>query len=130
MKILCPIDGSDTSFRALRFAAEMVERYDGRLEVVHFSKTADEASDRILQRARDVLSDEGLDVEPSIAMDLELDFRPSDRVGEDILELVDEIGADHVVMGHHGSGMVERAILGSATETVVRADRVPVTIIP
>lgn len=130
MKILCPIDGSDTSFRALRFAADMVDRYDGTLEVVHFSQTADEASDQILQRARDVLAEEGVDVEPSIATDLELEFRPSDRVGEDILGLVEEIGADHVVMGHHGSGVVERAILGSATETVVRADQVPVTIIP
>lgn len=130
MKILCPIDGSDTSFRALRFAAGMVDRYDGTLEVVHFSKTADEASNQILQRASDVLAEEGIDVEPSIATDLELEFRPSDRVGEDILNLVEEIGVDHVVMGHHGSGMVERAILGSATETVVRADQVPVTIIP
>jgi nucleotide-binding universal stress UspA family protein len=130
MKILCPIDGSDTSFRALRFAAGMVERYDGTLEVVHFSTTADEASEQILHRARDVLDEEGIDEEPSIATDLELEFRPSDRVGEDILELVEEIGADHVVMGHHGSGMVERVILGSATETVVRADEVPVTIIP
>jgi nucleotide-binding universal stress UspA family protein len=35
---------------------------------------------------------------------------------------------DHVVMGHHGSGTVGRAILGSADETVVRAESLPVTV--
>lgn len=130
MQILCPIDGSDTSFRALRFAADMVEKYDAELHVVHFSTGADEASERILERAREVLAEVNVDVEPRVATDLNLEFRPSDRVGEDILDLVEELGIDHVVMGHHGSGMVERAILGSATETVVRADVVPVTILP
>jgi nucleotide-binding universal stress UspA family protein len=33
-------------------------------------------------------------------------------------------------MGHHGSGAVQRAILGSAAEAVVRSESVPVTIIP
>lgn len=108
----------------------MVERYDATLHVVHFSDAADETSEQILERARSVISEEGVDADPRVATDLGLDFRPSDRVGEDILELVAELGIDHVVMGHHGSGMVERAILGSATETVVRADEVPVTILP
>jgi nucleotide-binding universal stress UspA family protein len=130
MQILCPIDGSETSFRALRFATDMVDRYDGELHVVHFSNEADEASEQIIERARTVLAEEDADADPRVATDLGLDFRPSDRVGADILDLVDELGIDHVVMGHHGSGMVERAILGSATETVVRADAVPVTIIP
>ncbi|MFB6111645.1 MAG: universal stress protein [Halobacteriaceae archaeon] len=130
MQILCPIDGSDTSFRALRFAAEMLEHYDGELHVVHFSGDEGPAVQQILDRARTVLDEVGVDAEPRVATDLELDFRPSDRVGEDILNLVEELGIDHVVMGHHGSGMVERAILGSATETVIRADTVPVTVIP
>lgn len=33
-------------------------------------------------------------------------------------------------MGHHESGLVERATLGSTTETVVGDIDVPVTIIP
>jgi len=52
------------------------------------------------------------------------------RVGDEILAHADDIEADHVVMGHHGAGMVERAILGSAAETVVRGEAVPVTIVP
>lgn len=44
--------------------------------------------------------------------------------------MVAEEGYDHVVMGHHGSGMVDRAMLGSAAETVVDAKEVPVTIVP
>lgn len=108
----------------------MVDRYEATLQVVHFSQSETEATDRILDRAREVLDEEGVEATPRVATDLGLDFRPSNRVGEDILSLVEEADIDHVVMGHHGAGMVDRAILGSAAETVVRADVVPVTIIP
>jgi nucleotide-binding universal stress UspA family protein len=33
-------------------------------------------------------------------------------------------------MGHHGSGRIERALVGSAAETVVRGETVPVTVVP
>ncbi len=48
---------------------------------------------------------------------------------ENLLDLVEEEGYEHVVMGHHGSGLVGRAILGSTTETVVGDIDVPVTVI-
>lgn len=130
MDVLCPIDGSETSYRALEFAAKFVTRFEADLQVVHFAQDTTEGTRRILDRAAAVLEEAGVDAEPRVATDLGLDFRPSNRVGDDILALVEEGGFDHVVMGHHGSGMVERAILGSATETVVRADAVPVTIVP
>lgn len=130
MDILAPIDGSDCSFRALSFAADMATRYGGSVHVVHFTKAETDASDAIIDRARDVLESEGVEGEPEVSTDVNLEFRPANRVGESVLDLVEERGYDHVVMGHHGSGTVERAILGSAAETVLRAERVPVTVIP
>ena len=56
--------------------------------------------------------------------------RLADRVGTEILELVAEEIHDHVVMGQHGSGRVERALLGSDTETTVRGETVPATVVP
>lgn len=130
MKVLAPIDGSDCSFRALRFAVTFASRFEADLEVVHITDVETEATDQLLERARAILDETGVAEEPSISIDFDLSFRGSNRIGRNILDIVEEDGYDHVVMGHHGSGRVERAILGSATETVLRSDEVPVTIIP
>lgn len=130
MDILCPIDGSEVSDRALVFAAEMAHRYEGRLQVVHFSATETEATEEIVRHAREILDEEGIEADPAVATDVGLEFRPGNRIGEDILEYTDEHGLDHVVMGHHGAGAVERMMLGSAAETVLRANEIGVTIIP
>lgn len=131
MNILVPVDGSDVSFRALSFAAEMANHYDAPLHVVHITDRQNETSQEIIDRAREILEAEGIEDEPEVEIDIDLDFRPSKRIGEDILTLVEEGGYDHVVMGHHGkTGAVEKAILGSAAETVVDAQKVPVTVVP
>lgn len=130
MDVLVPIDGSEDSFRALEFAVQFAGGFDATLHVVHFSDEATEATDEILARARAMLEEGGVESEPELSTDIQLEFRPAERVGENVLELVEENGYDHVIMGHHGSGTIERAILGSAAETIVRAEKVPVTIVP
>lgn len=45
---------------------------------------------------------------------------------EEILSYADEIGADLIVMGTHGRTGVDRYLLGSVTERVVRTSDVPV----
>jgi len=130
MHILVPIDGSDVSFRALEMAGRMAVGAGVELSVVHFTDEETDATAAIVDRARDVLSGMGVDAEPEVSTDVELEFRPGDRVGDDIIALVDARGIDHVIMGHHGAGALERAILGSATETVIEAQRVPVTVVP
>lgn len=130
MDVLIPIDGSDGSFRALTFAAEFARKFDAALQVVHFSDEATPATNEILSRAREVLESAGIESEPELSTDVRLEFRPANRVGDSVLELVAENDYDHVIMSHHGSGTVERAIIGSAAETVVRAESVPVTIVP
>lgn len=128
--ILAPIDGTETSFRALEFAAEMTTAFDAELEVIHITDERTEATDDILERATGTLEAAGLDITPKITTDMDLEFRPADKVGEDIITLVENRGYDHVVMGHQGSGAVERAIIGSAAETVLRSESVGLTVIP
>jgi nucleotide-binding universal stress UspA family protein len=129
-RILVPIDASDNAERALRFGAGLARRYGAEIEVVHITDVETESTTRLLEDAEAVLEDEDLTAEPRVKYDLRLTFKASDRIGEGILDLVEEEGHDHVVMGHHGSGGVERMLLGSATETVIRANEVPVTVIP
>ena len=131
MKILAPVDNSERSREALRFAAEMVRRFEGELHVVHVTDVRGEHTEGVLEKAREVLADEGFDEDPKVVMNLTL-HRPkaADRVGRDILRVAIEEDCDHIVMGHYGEGRIGRAILGSAAETVVRAAEMPVTIIP
>lgn len=129
-KILVPIDGADPSFRALEYATELATQFDADLAVIHITDERTEATEDILERAQRVLDAAGLDVTPEVSTDLDLEFRPADKVGEDVVKLVEQREYDHVVMGHQGSGTVERAIIGSAAETVLRAERVPLTVIP
>ena len=130
MDVLVPIDGSDCSRRVLDFAVKLGVGLGARLHVVHFSDAETDATDEIRATATAVLDAHDVDADYELLEDSDLEFRPNDRVGKDILELVEREGYDHVVMGHHGSGTVERAILGSAAETVVRAETVPTTVIP
>jgi nucleotide-binding universal stress UspA family protein len=129
-RILAPIDGSENAERALRFAAELARRYEASLDVVHITDVETESTRALLEEADAVLEDEGLPGETTVEYDLRLTFKSSDRIGESILELAEEGGYDHIVMGHHGAGAVERLLLGSATETVIRANAVAVTVVP
>lgn len=130
MEILVPVDGSECSFRALDFGIEFARRFEASLHVVHISDTETDATEDILDRARERLDEAGIESEPEVSTDVDLSFRPAEQVGKDILSLVEERGYDHVVMGHTGSGTVDRAILGSAAHTVVEEEAVAVTIVP
>ena len=129
MKVLVPIDGSDCSVRALEFAIDFAARYEGSLHVVHFTDAKTEATDEILETAEETLERAGVEDAPEL-VECDIEMRIAANVGKEILETVEEEDYDHVVMGHHGSGTVERLILGSAAETVVRGETVPVTIVP
>lgn len=131
MDVLTPIDGSDCSYRAVEHAAEFVQRYDGTLHVVHITTVEGNSAQEILDRASSILADEGITADSEIVSDLQAtDPRYGNRIGKDILRLVEEREYDHIIMGHHGAGAVERLVLGSAAQTVIQAAEVPTTVIP
>lgn len=130
MHILVAIDGSDLSGRALQMGARMATGAGVDLSVVHFAAAETNATDAVMQHAQTVLDTAGLDVSPRVSSDLDHDVRPVDRIGEAVLQYVEAAGIDHVLMGHHGAGAVEQAVLGSTTETVIEAQHVPVTVVP
>jgi nucleotide-binding universal stress UspA family protein len=131
MDVLSPIDGSDCSFRALEFAVEFADRFGASLHVVHFSEGADDSATEIFDRANALLAEHDVVVDPELVTGVGLSEPGyADNVGKDILRLVEERGYDHVVMGHHGTDAIGRIILGSASETVLRASEVPATMVP
>ena len=129
--VLVPIDGSDVGFRALSFGVDLAAAFGARLDAVHITTEDDADLDTVLDRAERILDPAPVETSLEVAPDLDLDFRPADSLGEDVLELVAERGYDHVVMGHEEPpGPVERALLGSAAQTVSRSERVRVTVVP
>ncbi|WP_396611160.1 universal stress protein [Haloferax sp. S1W] len=129
MEILVPIDGTDASKRALDFAIRMADGMSATLHVVHFTNKETDATDAILDDARSRLKDAGYPAESELTT-IMVDIWTADRVGKEILQLVEDRGFDHVVMGHHEVGTVERAIFGSAAETLLRSEGVPMTVVP
>lgn len=131
MEVLVPIDESDCSMRALRFAAEFARRYDATLHVVHFAPKSDESVEALLADAEAVVDEAGVAGDTELVSDVRFsELKASDRIGDNILDLVAERGYDHVVMGHHGTGRVEGFLLGSAAERVAEDAPVPVSVIP
>lgn len=129
MAVLVPIDGSECSVRALEFAVEFAERFETDLDVVHVTGHRTTETETLIERANSILAEAGFDGEVEVITDMKK-FKASKRVGEHVLHLVEEDGHEHVVMGHHGTGKLGRALLGSAAETVVEGADVPVTTVP
>jgi nucleotide-binding universal stress UspA family protein len=132
MHVLVPVDESDCSARALDHGVALARRHDGAVEVIHYTEKRTETSESFRDRLDRRLADEGFDdggVE--VVTDVRLGrLRAADHIGKRVLGRAADRDADHVVMGHHGTGRMGRALLGSAAETVVRGSEVPVTVVP
>ncbi|MFB6156419.1 MAG: universal stress protein [Haloferacaceae archaeon] len=132
MRVLVPMDRSERSARALEHAVDMAAERGGTVDVVHYTETAGDDPDVIRERVRETCADADVECgDVEVVTDVRIGHvRSSNRVGRNVVELVDGRGYDHVVMSHHGTGRVGRALLGSAAETVVRNAPVAVTVVP
>ena len=134
-RILCPVDFSEFSKRALDHAVAMAKWYDSRLVVLHvFANLA--ATDlppiELTAEERERLTADMralLDKRPS---DLPTEFviREASDVRCEILDQIDALKADVLVIGSHGRSGFERLLLGSVTEKVLRKAACPVMVVP
>lgn len=125
-RILCPIDFSDTSRRALSYAAAFAHRYDGRLEVLHVLPPEGPRAPReeLLAQLHEAIVDAGSGTPPSHPV-LE-----NGRAHDVIVQRARSHQADLLVMGTHGRSGFNRLLLGSVTEKVVRLAPCPVLTVP
>lgn len=132
MHVLVPIDGSEPSSRALSFGIDLTDRFDGRLDVVHIGDPDVEATEQLLERAREQCEEAGVDATVEARPELEDESRLhyATKIGGQILELADELDVDHIVMGSHGRSGLDEYVLGSAAETVLDAQTYQVTVVP
>jgi universal stress protein A len=136
--ILVPIDFSDASRAALRYACTLADTLDASLHVFHatvnpyatagymeFAALPPELLDDVERSASEQL-------EASLTAEEKTKYRATlvNRVGaaaEEILRYLDEHAEiDLVVMATHGRGSVARLMLGSVTDKIVRSAPCPV----
>ena len=126
--ILVPTDGSDCAQAAVGYAEDLATRYEARVHTlcVADSRTLENAPqyDQVKQERAELaertcndLSVSGIPVEKAVRTDVP---------HRAILQYATEQDIDLVVMGTHGRTGVERYLLGSVTEKVVRLSDVPV----
>jgi nucleotide-binding universal stress UspA family protein len=133
--ILVPTDGSDPAAASFEHALEIADRFDATvhaLYVVEAEAIAHEAPELPLGRLRETLRDEGetaLDGLASLASDrgVEVSRALVEGVAADaILDYAAETGVDLIVMGTHGRRGLDRFLVGSVTERVLRRADAPV----
>ena len=137
--IVCPVDFSNYSLRALRYGTVLAGRFGGRVTVLHvanrlLAQAATAAYDVAamnrdtnaeLRALADAIAAKAGGVTPEI--------RTVVRVGDPAAEIIkgaDEEDADLIVMGTHGRSGYRRMFFGSVTEQVLRRSSVPVLAVP
>lgn len=132
--ILCPVDFSDASAKALRYSREfalnmgaslvLLNVVEPRPMAVDMSLNYVPLEDDVLRAAADelqgmvdALSAEGLSVEQVVAVG-----NPPDV----ILDKAAEVQASMIILGSHGKTGLSRFIMGSVAEVVVRKAHCPV----
>ncbi|SEP18468.1 Nucleotide-binding universal stress protein, UspA family [Halogranum amylolyticum] len=137
--VLVAFDGSPLSERALAYAIEtfpdapitaiyiinpidsVIDVEAGGLPVAKdWYENAKEEATRIHTTATDLTAERNTELDTVTEVE---------KPAQAILEYADDQDIDQIVMGSHGRSGIDRALLGSVAETVIRRARIPVTII-
>lgn len=141
-KILVPVDGSQTSWKALDTARSLAEKYDGRLLVItviipygsgsflqmSLDQTLIDQNNAAMKKAGFATLDMAKDKLGSYAGDVEY-LEETGNPAELILDACKEKGCDTIVIGSRGLSGVEEFLLGSVSSKVSQYAKVPVVVV-
>ena len=134
--VCVPTDGSDAADAALDLAISVADAHEATLHVLNVADTNQPSLARIEGEVQDVLEGAGkeiVDEAATKARSAGVDVTTAVVQGgpsRTIREYVEDREVDLVVMGTRGQRTVERIILGSVTERVLRSSQVPVLVVP
>lgn len=134
--ILVALDFNPISEHALDYAVDLAEKIGARVTVIHvyslavlmaldgeYLPTADSAAHKAADAQKQ------LDATLATFAGRKVEIQGVLRVGEaaeEVCAQAKELGADLVVVGTHGRGVIGRALLGSVAQSVLHASPVPV----
>jgi nucleotide-binding universal stress UspA family protein len=139
-RILCPIDFSECSMRALKYASSLAQEADACLTVAHVF----ELEGSLPQNWRDALTPKSIRAEliklederreklAHAVPDQVSTYCQVERVltsgtpSREILRLADDKNSELIVIGVHGRSAIDLTVFGSTTNHVVREARCPV----
>ena len=122
LRVLAPVDGSRLAEEAVEMAVSLLqpELVDVTLLTTITLAVLQSTAGELIEQLAGRLRERGVTVATRIVR--------GDAVGQ-ITRLAIEDGYDLIAMSTHGHGMLERALLGSTSDRVVRISEVPVLVI-
>ncbi len=138
-RILCPVDGSETSSAGLVEAIRLAQREAGAIRLLHVLDTVylqstgymigdiyeqlRASGTQLLESAKAQVAAAGINVETAL---IDANVR---RVADAIVDDCRKWSADVIVMGTHGRRGVSHLFLGSDAEAVIRMSAAPVLLV-
>ena len=134
-RVLHPTDGSDAADAAAADAMELADRYDAPLHVLYVvDVTVGHATDAHAGQVVEELESIGREHVESVterARQAGVDVTSEIQEGTPATTIVETTEpGDVVVMGTHGRSGLDRYLVGSTTEKVIRSVDVPVLTVP
>lgn len=136
-RILCPVDFSDASRNAVRYAHEFAKGMGASLVLLNVVEPRPMAVDMSLSYVpleEDLEKAAREDLEEIIRTEREkgVEVQAEVEIGtpsEVILEKAEELDVNLVILGSHGKTGLSRLLMGSVAESVVRKATCPVLIV-
>ncbi len=144
-KILCPVDGSETSNCGVQEAMSLAKEQDAELRFFHvidtyvpivpiadglgglprinMSEILQKNAEAVISEASHEAKKNGVEAETKITEIL------GGSTAEEIVREAQEWAADIIVMGTHGLRGFDRLVMGSGAENVVRTSPIPVMLL-
>jgi nucleotide-binding universal stress UspA family protein len=138
-KILIATDGSEHSEKAARAGVELAKLAGGSVTALYIADTSKMShlpDDMLLFSIRDILTREGkepVSYVEKLAKEAGVAFEKvvkEGNPGEEIIDYAKDEGMGVVVMGSVGRTGLDKFLLGSVAEKVVRNSKVPVLTVP
>jgi nucleotide-binding universal stress UspA family protein len=139
--ILVPVDGSETSYKAVSQAAALAHAFNAKVTIVQILTldpyiaaeyiTAQQTND-LIERARNSILKDLDDAKNKFAeygITADTALLEGQNISAEIIKAANAQGADLIVIGSHGRTGIKKLFLGSVAQSILGEAEIPVLIV-